>query len=292
MTVVIHPSEITPESVFLKRRQLIQSALLLGILPTVQSVGAEVAAPNTIEQISRYNNYYEFSTNKEVIWKLAEAFKPHPWTLTIEGEVQRPCTIAYDDLLKQFPQEERIYRLRCVEGWAMVIPWQGFSLASLLKTCNPTSRAKFVEFSGLERPTEMIGQRNKTMAWPYTEGLRIDEALHPLTLLVTGLYGHPLPNQNGAPLRLAVPWKYGFKSIKAITKIRLVEEQPISSWMRSAPSEYGFYANVNPDVSHPRWSQRREVRIGHASKQPTLLFNGYADQVASMYQGMDLVKHF
>jgi len=173
-----------------------------------------------------------------------------------------------------------------------VIPWLGFSLASLLKTCNPTSRAKFVEFIGLERPTEMIGQRNKTMAWPYTEGLRIDEALHPLTLLVTGLYGHPLPNQNGAPLRLAVPWKYGFKSIKAITKIRLVEEQPVSSWMRSAPSEYGFYANVNPDVSHPRWSQRREVRIGHASKQPTLLFNGYADQVASMYQGMDLVKHF
>ncbi len=292
MTVVIHPSEITPESVFLKRRQLIQSALLLGILPTVQAVGAEVEAPNTIEQISRYNNYYEFSTNKEVIWKLAEAFNPHPWTLTIEGEVQRPRTIAFDDLLKQFPQEERIYRLRCVEGWAMVIPWQGFSLASLLKTCNPTSRAKFVEFIGLERPTEMIGQRNKTMAWPYTEGLRIDEAMHPLTLLVTGLYGHPLPNQNGAPLRLAVPWKYGFKSIKAITKIRLVEEQPVSSWMRSAPSEYGFYANVNPDVSHPRWSQRREVRIGRASKQPTLLFNGYADQVASMYQGMDLVKYF
>ncbi|TDK66449.1 protein-methionine-sulfoxide reductase catalytic subunit MsrP [Sapientia aquatica] len=292
MTVVIHSSDITTESAFLKRRQLIQSALLLGILPAVQSVSAEVEAPNTIEQISRYNNYYEFSTNKEVIWKLAEAFKPHPWTLTIEGEVQRPRTIAFDDLLKQFPQEERIYRLRCVEGWAMVIPWQGFSLASLIKTCNPTSRAKFVEFIGLERPTEMIGQRNKMMAWPYTEGLRIDEALHPLTLLVTGLYGHPLPNQNGAPLRLAVPWKYGFKSIKAITKIRLVEEQPVSSWMRSAPSEYGFYANVNPDVSHPRWSQRREVRIGHASKQPTLLFNGYADQVASMYQGMDLVKYF
>ncbi|WP_406675701.1 protein-methionine-sulfoxide reductase catalytic subunit MsrP [Sapientia aquatica] len=290
--MVIHSSDITTESAFLKRRQLIQSALLLGILPAVQSVSAEVEAPNTIEQISRYNNYYEFSTNKEVIWKLAEAFKPHPWTLTIEGEVQRPRTIAFDDLLKQFPQEERIYRLRCVEGWAMVIPWQGFSLASLIKTCNPTSRAKFVEFIGLERPTEMIGQRNKMMAWPYTEGLRIDEALHPLTLLVTGLYGHPLPNQNGAPLRLAVPWKYGFKSIKAITKIRLVEEQPVSSWMRSAPSEYGFYANVNPDVSHPRWSQRREVRIGHASKQPTLLFNGYADQVASMYQGMDLVKYF
>jgi sulfoxide reductase catalytic subunit YedY len=292
MKDLIPSSEITPEHIFLQRRQIIQSALILGMLPTINSFGAEPDVPNTFAQISRYNNYYEFSTNKEVIWKLAEAFTPLPWTLSIEGEVHQPRVIGFDDLIKKFPQEDRIYRFRCVEGWAMVIPWRGFSLASLLKTCNPTSRAKFVEFVGLERPAEMVAQRTKSMPWPYTEGLRIDEAMHPLTLLVTGLYGHPLPNQNGAPLRLAIPWKYGFKSIKAITKIRLVEEQPITSWIRSAPNEYGFYANVNPDVSHPRWSQRREVKIGNASKQPTLLFNGYADEVASMYKGMDLVKNF
>jgi len=288
----IHPDDITPEPLFLQRRQIIRSALLLGVLPAVQALGADAETSNTFEQISRYNNYYEFSTNKEVIWKLAEDFHPLPWTLSIEGEVQHPRVIGFEDLIRQFPEEERIYRLRCVEGWAMVIPWRGFPLANLLKSCNPTSRAKYVEFIGLERPSEMIGQRSTTMAWPYTEGLRIDEAMHPLTLMVTGLYGHPLPSQNGAPLRLAVPWKYGFKSIKAITKIRLVERQPITSWMRSAPNEYGFYANVNPDVPHPRWSQRREVKIGNTSKQATLPFNGYADQVASLYRGMDLVKNF
>jgi sulfoxide reductase catalytic subunit YedY len=248
--------------------------------------------PNSLDQITRYNNYCEFSTNKEVVWKLAEEFRPQPWSLTVEGEVERPRTWAIDDLCKRFAQEDRIYRLRCVEGWSMVIPWRGFALAALLKECGPNSRAKFVEFSSVLRPQEMIGQRRPTMPWPYTEGLRIDEAMHPLALLVTGLYGQPLPAQNGAPLRLAIPWKYGFKSIKAITRIRLVESQPESSWMRAAGSEYGFFANVNPEVPHPRWSQNREVRIGELSKRATLPFNGYAEQVASLYRGMDLARYF
>ena len=194
--------------------------------------------------------------------------------------------------MKRFAQEDRIYRLRCVEGWSMVIPWRGFALAALLKESIPLSRARFVEFESVLRPAEMIGQRTRTLPWPYTEGLRIDEAVHPLTLVVTGVYGQPLPNQNGAPLRLAVPWKYGFKSIKAIARIRLVETRPATSWTRAAAAEYGFYANVNPDVPHPRWSQRREVRIGELAKRPTLPFNGYADEVASLYRGMDLVREF
>ena len=292
--MLIRPSEITPEPVWHERRRLLGAALgaLSGAGLPVLAAGAEAEHPNSLEQISRYNNYYEFSTNKEVIWKLAEEFKPLPWTLTIEGEVERPRTWAIEDLLKRFAQEDRIYRLRCVEGWSMVIPWRGFALASLLKESAPNSRAKFVEFVSVSRPQEMIGQRLNTLPWPYTEGLRIDEAMHPLTLLATGLYGSMLPTQNGAPLRLAVPWKYGFKSAKAIMRIRLVESPPTTSWMRAAGSEYGFYANVNPEVPHPRWSQKREVRIGELAKRATLPFNGYAEQVASLYGGMDLARNF
>jgi len=292
--MVPRPSEITPEPVWRERRRLVGAALgsvVGGALPSLTSAG-EVEQPNSFEQITRYNNYYEFSTNKDVVWKLAEEFKPTPWTLTIDGEVERPRSFAVEDLLKRFAQEDRVYRLRCVEGWSMVIPWRGFPLAALLKECQPNSRAKFVEFVSVTRPQEMIGQRRTTFQWPYTEGLRIDEAMHPLTLVVTGLYGQPLPTQNGAPLRLAVPWKYGFKSIKAIARIRLVETPPVSSWMRAAGAEYGFFANVNPEVAHPRWSQRREVRIGEVAKRATLPFNGYADQVASLYGGMDLAQNF
>ena len=287
-----HASEITPERVWQQRRSFLGAALGPLAALGMQPVAAAPQASNTLDQISRYNNYYEFSTNKEVVWKLAEEFKPMPWTLSIEGEVDKPRTWALDELLKRFAQEDRVYRLRCVEGWSMVIPWRGFALASLLKESLPNSRAKFVEFVSLLRPQEMIGQRLKTLPWPYTEGLRIDEAMHPLALVVTGLYGRPLPNQNGAPLRLAVPWKYGFKSIKEITRIRLVESPPATSWMRAAASEYGFYGNVNPQVPHPRWSQKREVRIGEVAKRPTLLFNGYAEQVASLYKGMDLARDF
>jgi len=288
------PSEITPERVWRERRYFLAATLgaSAGLGRHGLAAGAEPERPNTLEQIGRYNNYYEFSTHKEVIWKLAEDFKPSPWTLTVEGEVGKPRTWAIEDLQKRFAQEDRTYRLRCVEGWSMVIPWRGFALAELLKEALPTSRAKFVEFVSVLRPQEMIGQRLATLRWPYTEGLRIDEAMHPLSLVVTGLYGQPLPNQNGAPLRLAIPWKYGFKSIKAITRVRLVEAQPVSSWMQAAASEYGFYANVNPDVPHPRWSQRREVRIGELAKQATLPFNGYADRVAALYTGMDLQRHF
>ena len=290
----IRPSDITPEGVWRGRRNAVGVALgaAAGLGLPRMAAASGPGSPNTFEQISRYNNYYEFSTNKEVIWKLAEDFKPLPWTLTVEGEVEKPRTWSIDDLLKRFAQEDRIYRLRCVEGWSMVVPWHGFALASLLKECLPNSRGKFVEFVSVLRPNEMIGQRMKTLPWPYTEALRIDEAMHPLSLVVTGLYGQPLPTQNGAPLRLAVPWKYGFKSIKAIARIRLVESAPSTSWMRAAGSEYGFYANVNPDVAHPRWSQRREVRIGEVAKRATLPFNGYGKQVASLYSGMDLVRDF
>ena len=288
------PSEITPERVWRERRRFMGAAVgsIAGAGGFSLAAAAEPERANSLEQISRYNNYYEFSVNKEVIWKLAEDFNPSPWSLAIEGEVEKPRTWALEDLLKRFPQEDRVYRLRCVEGWSMVVPWRGFPLAALLASCIPNSRAKFVEFVSVLRPQEMVGQRLATLPWPYTEGLRIDEAMHPLTLLATGLYGRPLPNQNGAPLRLAVPWKYGFKSIKAITRIRLVETPPASSWMRAASSEYGFYANVNPEVPHPRWSQKRELRIGETAKRATLIFNGYADQVASLYAGMDLTRHF
>jgi sulfoxide reductase catalytic subunit YedY len=244
------------------------------------------------ESVTGYNNYYEFSTDKESVAKLARNFQPTPWTVTVGGMVTQPQTYAVEDLLKQFPSEERIYRLRCVEGWSMVIPWMGFSLGKLLAAAGPTSDARYVRFETVERPAEMPGQRDDYYRWPYVEGLRLDEAMHDLTLLATGLYGKSLPNQNGAPLRLVVPWKYGFKSIKSIVKIDLVAEPPQSLWMLAAPNEYGFYANVNPDVSHPRWSQSSERRIGERQRRQTLAFNGYAEQVAQLYAGMDLRVNF
>jgi len=240
-----------------------------------------------LADITGYNNYYEFSTDKKAVKHLAQALTLKPWTVTVEGEVEKPYTVDADDLHKLFGSEERIYRLRCVEGWAMVVPWSGFGLSKLIERARPTSKAKFVEFESLKRSSEMIGQRTGSMPWPYREALRIDEAMHPLAFAVTGLYGQPLPKQNGAPLRLALPWKYGFKSAKAITRIRLTSEQSSTSWSQLAPSEYGFYGNVNPQVAHPRWSQARENRIGELQKRPTLPFNGYADQVADLYKGMD-----
>ena len=297
------PSEITDEVLYHNRRQFLKTltATTLG-MAFPQALLAEddcklKLAKNTdkltpLQSIAHYNNYYEFSTNKRVVFELAKALTLRPWSLTIEGEVENPVTIDIEDLLSDYTQEERIYRLRCVEGWGMVIPWQGIPLCKLLKQAAPTSRAKYVEFISLHRSKEMIGQRRGALDWPYREALRIDEAMHPLTLLVTGLYGKELPAQNGAPLRLAVPWKYGFKSAKAITHIRLTEKQPVTSWNQAAASEYGFYANVNPNVAHPRWSQARENRIGELRKRPTLAFNGYADEVAHLYRGMDLKKYF
>ena len=298
----IKGSEITDETAYYTRREFLQRLAAMGAglaLPSqllaneCETIGLNAPGKLTsLEAISHYNNYYEFSTNKRVIFELAKALTLRPWSLTIEGEVENPLTIDIEDLLKDYTQEERIYRLRCVEGWAAVVPWQGIPLCKLLKKAEPTSRAKYVEFVSLHRPAEMIGQRRPTMEWPYREALRIDEAMHPLTLMVTGLYGKELPAQNGAPLRLAVPWKYGFKSAKAITHIRLLEKQPTTSWGLAAPSEYGFYANVNPEVPHPRWSQTRENLIGELRKRPSLMFNGYTEQVADLYRGMDLKKYY
>ena len=247
------------------------------------------------KDIISYNNYYEFGTDKEDPSNNSGKFKISPWSVTIEGEVEQAKTFSYEQIVKNFPSEERIYRLRCVEGWSMVIPWMGFSLSNLLKTVSPTSKAKFVEFISVYRPEEMIGQQSKILDWPYREGLRLDEAMHPLTIMATGLYGKNLPSQNGAPIRLVVPWKYGFKSAKAIVKIRLVENIPISSWMNASPAEYGFYSNVNPNVDHPRWSQATERRIGDSffdPRRPTEMFNGYANEVSNLYKGMDLRKYY
>jgi sulfoxide reductase catalytic subunit YedY len=244
------------------------------------------------DAVTGYNNYYEFSTDKESVAVLAKDFKTAPWTVQVGGLVKNPKTYAIEDLLKRFAQEERIYRLRCVEGWSMVIPWMGFPLHKLLKEVEPAASAKYVRFESVMRPEEMPGQQSGWYTWPYVEGLRVDEAMNDLALLVTGVYGKPAPPQNGAPLRLAVPWKYGFKSVKSIVKIDLVEQQPTSLWMAAAPDEYGFYANVNPDVPHPRWSQATERRIGEYNRRKTLPFNGYADQVASLYAGMDLRANY
>ncbi|WP_297573054.1 protein-methionine-sulfoxide reductase catalytic subunit MsrP [uncultured Deefgea sp.] len=296
----ILPSEITPQSVFLNRRQFMlagTSALLLtgeamaglNAKPSALSVKE---SPNSLKQITTYNNYYEFGTDKGDPALYAGQLKTKPWQIVVNGEVGQSRTYSIDDLLKVAALEERIYRLRCVEGWSMVIPWVGIPLASVLKQVNPTSKAKFVAFETLNDPKQMPGQRSRVLEWPYREGLRIDEAMHPLTILAVGLYGEVLPNQNGAPVRLVVPWKYGFKSIKSVVGIRLQEQQPTTSWQQSAPNEYGFYSNVNPDVPHPRWSQAKERRIGEFLKRDTLPFNGYGPQVASMYQGMDLRKFF
>jgi sulfoxide reductase catalytic subunit YedY len=301
----IPSSEITPESLFHSRRQFIKgAAALLGSTALLAACGtgsaddsadAGTPADDTLtvyESVTGYNNFYEFSTDKEDVAALAQNFKTTPWTVEVGGLVNKPKTFAIEDLLTTFTQEERIYRLRCVEGWSMVIPWTGFSLARLLQSVEPTAQAKYVRFESVMRPEEMPGQSSRWYTWPYVEGLRLDEAMNDLALLVTGVYGKPALPQNGAPLRLAVPWKYGFKSIKSIVKIELVADQPTSLWMNAAPDEYGFYANVNPAVAHPRWSQSSERRIGEVRRRKTLPFNGYAEQVAQLYDGMDLKANY
>ena len=296
-------SEITPEHIYQNRRSFIKSAaagtasLMLGSFFSLSASSNTSSSEKltSYKDITTYNNYYEFGTDKEDPSNNSGKFKISPWSITIEGEVKQAKTFSYEQIIKNFPSEERIYRLRCVEGWSMVIPWMGFSLSNLLKTVSPTSKAKFVEFISVYRPEEMIGQQSKILDWPYREGLRLDEAMHPLTIMATGLYGKNLPNQNGAPIRLVVPWKYGFKSAKAIVKIKLVENIPISSWMNASPAEYGFYSNVNPNVDHPRWSQATERRIGDSffdPRRPTEMFNGYANEVSNLYKGMDLRKYY
>ncbi len=261
--------------------------------PAAGATTDELGDPlNTYEEITNYNNYYEFTTNKQTVAKKAKDFEPFPWQVEVTGLVDKPTTFSFEDLVTQFPHEERIYRLRCVEAWSMVIPWVGFPISMLLEAVQPTSEAKFVKFTTVERPEQMPGQRSRTLDWPYVEGLRLDEAMHPLAIFATGMYGKLLTAQNGAPIRMVVPWKYGFKSIKSIVKIELTDVMPTSAWMAAAPNEYGFYANVNPNVDHPRWSQGSERRIGESRRRPTLMFNGYEDEVAYLYEGMDLTKNF
>jgi sulfoxide reductase catalytic subunit YedY len=294
----IRSSNITPEALYSGRREFIRaaSAAVVGLaappLARAASLRPPDDKPNSYDDITHYNNFYEFGTGKEDPARNAGTLRPRPWTVEVSGLVAKPGRYALDDLLRGQTIEERIYRHRCVEAWSMVIPWNGFPLRNLITRFQPSSRARFVEFTTLLDPTQMPGQKSDVLPWPYVEGLRMDEAMHPLTLVVTGLYGRPLPNQNGAPLRIHVPWKYGFKSAKSLVRIRFVEEQPANTWSVVAPNEYGFYANVNPDVDHPRWSQARERRIGEFFRRPTLMFNGYADQVASLYAGMDLKRNF
>jgi sulfoxide reductase catalytic subunit YedY len=297
-------SEITPESVYLDRRRFIQlgaaGAIGASLAACTPDDGAAEDPPADMqdrltpyEDVTTYNNFYEFGTDKSDPSERAPGLlKTRPWSVVVEGHCAKPGRYGIEDLVRPSRVEDRTYRLRCVEAWSMVIPWRGIPLADVVRRAEPTSRAKFVEFHTLLDPEQMPYQKTRVLDWPYVEGLRMDEALHPLTLLATGLYGRDLPAQNGAPLRLVVPWKYGFKSIKSIVRIRFVEQQPTSSWTRSAPSEYGFYSNVNPTVDHPRWSQATERRIGEFRRRPTLMFNGYADEVASLYTGMDLGKFF
>jgi sulfoxide reductase catalytic subunit YedY len=319
-SVPVLSSEITSKALYLSRRDFLKtagilsgSALLAACAPNISEATAGVGeaptkpapapdsagkadelgnAVNSFDDITNYNNYYEFSTDKQAVAKLSQDFKTEPWTLEVGGLVNNPKTYGIDDLLKLFPQEERIYRLRCVEAWSMVIPWNGFPLANLLQEVEPTSEAKYVRFETVLDTQQMPGLKSPFYPWPYQEGLRLDEAMNELTLLATGLYGEPMPNANGAPIRLVVPWKYGFKSIKSIVKIELVDSQPETLWNTVGPGEYGFYSNVNPEVSHPRWSQGSERRIGELGRRPTLMFNGYAEQVASLYEGMDLAKYY
>jgi len=301
----IRSSEITPESLYVNRRHFIKSAALAGsgLLLTTGCSGAtdnnEQAGSNLevnkFEDVTSYNNFYEFGLDKKDPARLSGKFKPKPWSVTVDGEAEITGTFNFEDIIKPHTIEERIYRFRCVEAWSMVVPWNGFPLGDLLKRFKPTSKAKYVSFETVYRPAEMPGQRSRLLDFPYVEGLTIAEAMHPLTLMVTGLYGVDLPNQNGAPLRLIVPWKYGFKSIKSIVRIGFTEKQPRTTWSEAAPSEYGFYANVNPHVDHPRWSQARERRIGSglfSEKKPTLMFNGYAKEVAGLYTGLNLKKYF
>jgi sulfoxide reductase catalytic subunit YedY len=306
-------SEITDYQVYKNRRQFLNTAITVGIASALPAIGQakpveELAVypdlttspfstkeeKTTFEAITTYNNFYEFGTAKSVPSLYATEFpdESKPWRVVIDGECDNPGEFEYDDLVKPFTLEERIYRMRCVEGWSMVIPWIGFPLGDLLKKAQPNSRAKYVEFTTLYDPEQMPGQHRAVLEWPYVEGLRIDEAMHPLTILSVGLYGKELLGQNGAPLRLVVPWKYGFKSIKSIVRIRFVENMPLTAWVKTNASEYGFYSNVNPNVDHPRWSQRRERRIGEFLKRKTEMFNGYGDYVADLYSGMDLKRYF
>ena len=306
----IAAAEITPESVYVDRRRFLREAGLIGLGATgiVGALAACAARDSARDAASAgppppdrttayddatgYNNYYEFGTAKEDPKENAGHFRPRPWTVVVEGLVARPATYAIDDLFAGLTPSEHVYRHRCVEAWSMVIPWLGYPLGDVLRRLQPQPGARWVEFTTLLDPQQMPGQRTSILAWPYIDALRLDEAMHPLTVLATGMYGKVLPNQNGAPLRLVVPWKYGFKGVKAIAKIRLTNTQPQTTWNTAAPDEYGFYANVNPAVDHPRWSQAKERRVGEFRRRATLPFNGYADQVASLYTGMDLVRNF
>ena len=311
----IASSEITDKKIYLRRREFLETAAALTVGSAIGGLGGSVvsaqAAPrvkipgarkdsgwgkgeksNSYEDITSYNNFYEFGTDKGDPAVNAHTLKTTPWKVKVDGLVDKPADYNLEDILKPEALEDRIYRLRCVERWSMVIPWVGFPLANFLNRVAPKSTAKFVEFTTLFNPQQMPGQRRSVLEWPYTEGLRLDEAMHPLTILAVGLYGEYLPNQNGAPFRLVVPWKYGFKSIKSIVRIRLTDRQPMNSWQLSAPDEYGFFSNVNPERDHPRWSQARERRIGEFLMRPTLMFNGYGDQVASLYAGMDLKRFY
>ena len=297
-------SEITPENVYKNRREFIKNlglaagSMFLGqnlITSANANIDKEDLKLTEYRYVTTYNNYYEFGTGKSDPVEKSQKFKTKPWNVLIDGEVEKPLKLSMEEITTMFPSEERIYKLRCVEGWSMIIPWLGFPLNKILKKVSPTSKAKFVKFTSVFDPEQMIGQRFPILDWPYKEGLRIDEAMHDLTILVTGLYGKKLPNQNGSPLRLMVPWKYGFKSSKAIVNIKLVEKMPVSSWMKASPREYGFYSNVNPRVDHPRWSQASERVIGEgiiSPRIPTTMFNGYGDEVAGLYDGMDLKKYF
>jgi sulfoxide reductase catalytic subunit YedY len=316
--------EVTPEAVYFNRRTFIRagvlaaSAVATGVVyrhlnpaghgnvdtPVIQGItkpapgtadasGFRVDEPQTsFQDITHYNNFYEFSTDKEGVAPAAEGFDTKGWQVSVEGLVNKPKVFDLDDLLKLSPPEERIYRMRCVEAWSMVIPWAGFSLSKLLDAVEPLSGAKYVAFQTLLDPRRMPGQRSDVLDWPYVEGLRLDEAMHPLAILASGIYGHAIPPQDGAPVRLVVPWKYGFKGIKSIVKIKLVADQPRTTWSAYSPNEYGFYANVNPQVDHPRWSQGTEQRIGESGRRPTLMFNGYEEQVGHLYAGLDLRRNF
>jgi sulfoxide reductase catalytic subunit YedY len=310
----IKSSEITSERLYVSRRAFIRAATAAvaaagaGLTAYAGAAEAQTALSgyrklpfgplhtdeglNSFEEITGYNNFYEFGSDKSDPQRYAGRLKTRPWTIKVDGLCDKPADYAIDDLIKDHALEERVYRLRCVEAWSMVIPWIGVPLAGVIKRFAPASKAKFVEFTTLYRPAQMIGQQTDILEWPYVEGLRLDEAMHPLTILAVGLYGKTLLNQNGAPVRLVVPWKYGFKGIKSIVRMRFVEKQPLNTWQRMASHEYGFYANVNPEVNHPRWSQRRERRIGEFFRRETLMFNGYTDQVAGLYAGMDLKKNY
>ena len=302
-------SEVTDEQVYVNRRSFIKAAAGVGagvglvatapwLLPKAGRLFS--AGPRAVEQeeltpyedVTTYNNFYEFGTGKGDPARNAHTLVTRPWTVTVEGECGKPGEYDIDDVLGRYPAEERIYRLRCVEAWSMVIPWMGFPLSKWITDLEPTSNARYIEFTTLQDPQQMPGQRRRILDWPYVEGLRMDEAMHPLAIMVTGLYGKVLPNQNGAPLRLMVPWKYGFKSGKSIVRVRFLRDMPITTWAAAAPHEYGFYANVNPDVDHPRWTQKRERRLGEFRRRATLPFNGYAEQVAHLYDGMDLTRYY